>query len=85
MKTFFVVVGGGFDYIVETISKTISYKQIDKQKFTIFFLHFFTISHSFPMGVIFDQRPQVWLFFLRPLSMLRSWPQFFCVFKYIMP
>jgi len=56
------VVVGGFEYIVETVSKTISYKKkIDKkQKFTIF-LHFFffTIPHSFPMGVIFDQRPQV--------------------------
>jgi len=60
MNTFFVVGGGGFEYIVETISKTISYKKIDKLKFTIFFFPFFcTISHSFPMGVIFDRRAQV--------------------------
>jgi len=47
--------GGGFEYIVETISKTISYKKfLQKTKIhNFFFFFFFTISHSFPMGVIF--------------------------------
>jgi len=35
---------------------------------------FLSISHSFPMGVIFDRRPKLWL------SILKSWTQFFlCV------
>jgi len=52
----FVVVGG-FVYIVETISKTISYKKNDKKQiFTIFFSFY---NFPFISGVIFDQRPQV--------------------------
>jgi len=44
---FFVVVGGGFVYIVKTISKIISYYKIwQKNKNSHFFFSFFTISYG---------------------------------------
>ncbi len=48
------------------------------QKFAEF-LCFCQFPIHFLWSVIFDQRAQVWLFFLRPLSLLESSPQFFCV------
>ncbi len=39
----------------------------------------------FLWSVIYDRRAQLWLFFLRALSLLESSPQFFCVFTLLMP
>lgn len=49
------------------------------------FSYFCQFPIHFLWPVILTRRPWVWLFFLRPLRLFKSCPQFFCVFIYQVP